>query len=859
MSSNKRFIEDIIPIAAVMDDCIIAYDGAMTVGWEIFPSQEYSITQDEYDLITTMLSSAFRTLGEWTVVHRQDIYHRKAYKSEEEDRSFLARCFNAHFEGREYLDHRQFIWFTMNPSKNGKNGVMKGAFSARAYRGPVMKDFETTLEFFESRCSEFIATLTSSGKFKARRVSSEDLEGTPGGDSGLLEQYKCWFGPSHSGTDIRRTDGTYLDRDDRRMFSYSFSQSDDYPSEVSNTVRHPTLSSKGCDVFMSSTSPLGGDLPFEHIVNQYYIFPDQQYALRELDRRKGNMISMSYGSQENTVHAEGITNFIKMIHAENSMAVFSHLNIIAWGARKDERPIRGAIKAALTQIGLSAKLNTVDMPQLFFAGFPGGACEVGEDNYMLCELQQAMCTGINETFTRDLPKGNLRICDRRRHIPVVIDTQQEAYRANLIDNYNAFILGPSGSGKSFFTNWYVRNCYDRGQSIFIIDKGDSYEGLCGVIHEETEGRDGIYYKWSADKPFAFAPFEGCRGWKDEEEGDLNLNFVISLVKMMWEPEHGWNRESESILFSIIRDFLDSLPDDEEDPVFDDFLKYIRKSILPNVEWASMTLSDQEEAKRKTRRKGGDLKDLPPYKVGDVVVTLRSFDLGAMSTAMEVYAENGRFGFLLNNRRPADLFNSRFVVFEVDAISRMEGGFYPLCTFCIIHAFERKMRSDAEGFRLMFIEEAWQAIASDATAAYLKGLWKTARKYHTSATVVTQQVSDIMSSDVIKDAIVGNSPVKILLDQSNNAASIDQIVSYLGLSPIETALVKSVGRGISEGARYKEVFISLGGKRSGVYALEVSPEEALVYETDKQKKRPLLELSRKLGSIRDAIVELLKTA
>ena len=159
-----------------------------------------------------------------------------------------------------------------------------------------------------------------------------------------------------------------------------------------------------------------------------------------------------------------------------------------------------------------------------------------------------------------------------------------------------------------------------------------------------------------------------------------------------------------------------------------------------------------------------------------------------------------------------------------------------------------MRSDSEAFRLMFIEEAWQAIATEGTADYLRALWKTARKYHTSATVVTQQVSDIISSPIIKDAILSNSPVKILLDQRSNAASFESIASLLGLSPLEQALVRSVGRDLPEDALYREVFITLGGKRSGVYALEVSPEEALIYESDKVAKRPLMEAARKGGSI-----------
>lgn len=242
----------------------------------------------------------------------------------------------------------------------------------------------------------------------------------------------------------------------------------------------------------------------------------------------------------------------------------------------------------------------------------------------------------------------------------------------------------------------------------------------------------------------------------------------------------------------------------------------------------------------------------PYLVGGVEVGPSEFDIRGLCIALDPYGKDGRFGFLLNDPHPADLFGSRFVVFEADAVSEADGTLYALCTFCILGAFERKMRSDSDAFRLLFIEEAWQAIATEGTADWLRGLWKTARKFHTSATVVTQQVSDIISSSVVKDAIIGNSPVKILLDQRGNAASFEDLSQLLGLSPVERALVQSVGRALPADARRREVFISLGGKRYGVYALEVSPEEALIYESDKVKKRPLFELARQTGSIREAV-------
>ena len=839
MNGKILRLEDCIPVALVSDNAIVARDGSVTLGWELFPPEEFSVSQESYDSMTTLMASAFRGLPPWTMVHRQDVYRKRLYHSSQSGH-FLDDSYSAHFEGRPFLEHRQFLWFTFNPSREGRSGAMKGTFQGAAggirYRTPEMKGLLERLCHFESRCTEFVSVFGSAGGFRSRRLLTEDIEGRAGVNAGILEDYMNWFASPVDGTDIFQREGTYLERDSRRMFSYSFSQTDDYPGEVSNTLKVRALSCADSDILLSSASPIGSDLPYEHIVNFYYLVPDQAEALRDLDRRRKNMTSMSKGSAENTVNAEGIAHFIDLIHSESTVAVYSHMNLFLWGDKESELAMRGAAGAALSQMGLTGKLNTMDMPQLWIAALPGGEMEIGEDNLMIAELEMAMCLGINESFIRDFPGGTLRITDRHRHTPVIIDTQQGAYDAKLIENYNAFILGPSGSGKSFFTNWYVRNCFDAGQHVFIIDKGDSYEGLCSLIHEETEGRDGIYYTWSAEHPFAFAPFQGCRHWKSDET-DTGMSFLMSMLKIIWTPKEGWDSVSNPVLYSIISDFVDTVPKDGDDPVFEDFYQFLKEDIRPRI---------LQEKKRKKAE---------PYVVGGESVTPDIFDIRSFCIALAPYGQDGRFGFLLNERHPADLFKSRFVVFEVDAISDIDPTLYALCTFCIIHSFERKMHSDDTAFRLMFIEEAWQAIATEGTAEYLRGLWKTARKYHTSATVVTQQVSDIISSPIIKDAILNNSPVKILLDQQSNAASFEDISNLLGLSPIDRALVRSVGRNLAEGTRYKEVFITLGGKKSGVFALEVSPEEALVYESDKVKKRPLFEETERCGSIRRAIKNL----
>ena len=531
---------------------------------------------------------------------------------------------------------------------------------------------------------------------------------------------------------------------------------------------------------------------------------------------------------ENKVGAEELDTFIEQSHKEQLTTVKTNTNILVWGRADQEQELRGRVSSALSGMGITCVQATYDTPILWYSSIPGAAGEISADNLRKGELKESLCLGIGETYEQDLEGGVMKMCDRFRNIPVRIDLQAAAYQAGLIDNYNAFILGGSGTGKSFFTNYFVRSCYDAGQTVFIIDVGDSYQGLCSVVNEESGGKDGIYYSWDRNSPITFDAFIGIEQWLDEDdrlqqESD-GLNFLLSFLQTLWSPRGGWNADSGNILKQIIRDFALSRRGNSERPIFNDLRSFIISDIAPRI-----------------HSKQG-------YTCDDVNVTSSRFDIDGLILAMGDYSKDGAFGFLLNDRNPRDLFSSRFTVFEVDKLSGInDSKFYSLCILCIMNSFNAKMRN-TPGMKVMVIEEAWKAIANETMSGYLAGLWKTARKFQTSAVVVTQQISDIMSSSVVRDTILQNSSVRILLDQSNNRNSFSQLQELLGLTDHQKDIILSMNRSRRRGLQYREVFIALGDKKYGVYATEVSPQEAIAYESNKEKKRPFLELSAQVGAI-----------
>ncbi|MBQ6953934.1 MAG: hypothetical protein IJP81_08520, partial [Bacteroidales bacterium] len=181
----------------------------------------------------------------------------------------------------------------------------------------------------------------------------------------------------------------------------------------------------------------------------------------------------------------------------------------------------------------------------------------------------------------------------------------------------------------------------------------------------------------------------------------------------------------------------------------------------------------------------------------------------------------------------------------------------ITTLVIMDAFNEKMRSNSD-FKVMCIEEAWKAIMGSQMATYMLELWKTARKHRTAAMVVTQELNDITSSPIIKDTIVENSGVKILLDQTKYVNKFDELAGVLGLSEDDKGMVLSMNRLRLPGAAGREVFFNLGNKKSFVMRLEVSREEQIAFSSQKRdKERLAAAVAKSGGSYIKAIKKLVK--
>ena len=553
------------------------------------------------------------------------------------------------------------------------------------------------------------------------------------------------------------------------------------------------------------------------------LIDDHDENLARFEKTARNMNSLSKYSRSNAINKEWIDRYLNEAHSYSLTSVRCHCNIMAWSDDAEElRRIKNDVGGQLATMGCMPRHNTIDCPTLFWAAMPGNEADFPAEESFYTFIEPAVCFFTAETnYRSSLSPFGIKMVDRLTGKPVHLDISDEPMKRGITTNRNKFILGPSGSGKSFFTNHLVRQYYEQGTHVLLIDTGNSYEGLCNLIHNRTHGEDGIYYTYTEEKPISFNPFFTEDGVFDVEKKDS----IKTLLLTLWKSEDDRISKTESgELGSALSMFLEKMAKDKNIvPCFNSFYEFMR---------------DDYRAEMANR-------PIPIYK--------QDFDIDNFLTTLRQYYHGGRFDFLLNSKENIDLLNKRFVVFEIDAVKDNKE-LFPIVTIIIMEAFINKMRR-LKGVRKMLIcEEAWKALSTANMAEYMRYMFKTVRKYFGEAVVVTQEVDDIISSPIVKETIINNSDCKILLDQRKYMNRFDQIQELLGLTDKEKAQILSINMANNPNRLYKEVWIGLGGTQSAVYATEVSPEEYLCYTTEETEKIQVINRAAQLGGNIEAAIK-----
>lgn len=749
----------------------------------------------------------------YSILHKQDIFITEKYEPDirRDELSFLSRSFERHFNERPYLHHTCYLFLTKTTKERSRqqsnwNTLCRGFLVPKEIR-----DKETVERFMEA-VGQFESIVNDSGLIRLERLTTEEITGTEN-EPGIIERYLTL---SADGTTMLQDmqlnpDGMRIG--DKRLCLHTLSDLDYLPGKVRTDGRYERLSTDRSDCRLSYAAPVGVMLPCDHIYNQWIFIDDSNENLSRFEKMAKNMQSLSRYSRSNQINKEWLDEYLNEAHSNGLQSVRCHCNIVAWAENGDElRRVKNDVGSALALMECTPHHNTTDLPALYWAGIPGNEADFPAEETFYTFTGQALCFFTAETCYRNsLSPFGIRMVDRLTGKPVFLDISDLPMKKGVVTNRNKFILGPSGSGKSFFTNHLVRQYWEQGTHILLVDTGNSYKGLCDLIHQKTGGDDGIYFTYKENDPISFNPFFTEDYQYDIEKRDSIKTLILTLWKREDEPPR---RSEEVALSNAVSLYIEKIKKNRKiKPNFNSFYDFVRK----------------------------DYRKI----LADKNVREKDFDVDGFLNVLEPYYKNGEYGYLLNSDKELDLLNKRFIVFELDVV-KDNPILFPVVTIIIMETFINKMRR-LQGIRKMIlIEEAWKAIAKEGMANYIRYLFKTVRKFYGEAVVVTQEVDDIISSPVVKETIINNSDCKILLDQRKYQNKFDQIQNLLGLTDKERSQILSINLANAANRLYKEVWIGLGGTQSAVYATEVSAEEYLCYTTEETEKLELTRLTEKLG-------------
>ena len=803
------------------------------------PVQKYSADIDSYYDFTHLFSALAQTLGEGYALHKQDIFVRKQFANEpEHNQEFLSASYFRYFNGRPYTDSLCYLTITQEAKKSrlfSYDSKKWRDFLVKIYKvRDLLRDSGVQVKFLnKAEASEYVDRYFAMN-FKDRTVSM---------------------------TNVKADDET-VSMGDKRCKVYSLVGVDcaALPSlirpytniEVNNTEMPVDLVSVVDNIPNAETV----------VYNQIIFLPSQKRELALLDKKKNRHASIPNPSNQMAV--EDIKQVQDVIARESKLLVYTHFNmVVGVPADTDLQKCTNHLENAFGRMGIHISKRAYNQLELFVSSFPGNCYSLNEEYDRFLTLSDAAVCLMYKERVQHSEETPIKIYyTDRQGVPVAIDITGKEGKNKLTDNSNFFCLGPSGSGKSFHMNSVVRQLHEQGTDVVMVDTGNSYEGLCEYF-------GGKYISYTEERPITMNPFRINR----EEMNVEKTGFLKNLVLLIWKGTQGTVTKTEDRLIEhVITEYYDAYfngfegftPQQRED---------LRKSLVIDDRNSSEKRheSERERAVRiegiideiEGRRKELKVEELSfnsfyeysVQRIPDICEENRitGIDLSTYRYMMKDFYLGGNHEKTLNENMDSSLFDETFVVFEIDSI-KDDPLLFPLVTLIIMDVFLQKMRIK-KNRKVLVIEEAWKAIASPLMAEYIKFMYKTARKFWASVGVVTQEIQDIIGSEIVKEAIINNSDVVMLLDQSKFKERFDTIKTILGLTDVDCKKIFTINRLENKEGRsfFREVFIRRG-TTSGVYGVEEPRECYMTYTTERAEKEALKLYKRELQCSHQEAIE-----
>lgn len=799
------------------------------------PVQKYSANIEAYYEFTHLFAALAQTLGEGYALHKQDVFVRKAFKEENGgNHEFLSESYFRYFNGRPFTDSVCYLTITQ---ENKKSRLM--SFDNKKWRDFLVKIRKVHDQLRDAGVKSRFLGKTEACEYVDRFFSMNFRDKVV------------------SMTNFKVDDET-IGMGDRSCKVYSLVDVDyaNLPSvirpyaniEVNNT-------SMPVDLVSIVDSVPGADCV---VFNQMVFVPNQKRELALLDKKKNRHASMPNPS--NLMAVEDIKRVQEVIARESKQLVYTHYNlVVAVSGDTDIQKCTNHLENSFSRMGIHISKRAYNQLELFVNSFPGNCYGMNADYDRFLTLgDAATCLMYKERIVHNEDTPLKIYYTDRQGVPVAIDITGKEGKEKLTDNSNFFCLGPSGSGKSFHMNSVVRQLWEQNTDIVMVDTGNSYEGLCEYV-------GGKYIAYTEDKPITMNPFNISKRELNIEK----IDFLKNLILLIWKGSETQIPELEfRVVEQLVTEYYDfyfngvqPYPSSQKETLRKNLSTMEKRrgteltQIHDKVEKLIKGLEERRMALSVKTLSFDSFYEFACERLDQICIenNITTIDCDNFAYMLQNFYRGGKYDKILNENVDSTLFDETFIVFEVDAIKENKQ-LFPIVTLIIMDVFLQKMRLK-KNRKCLVIEEAWKAIASPLMAEYIKYLYKTARKFWASVGVVTQEIQDIIGSEIVKEAIINNSDVVMLLDQSKFKERFDTIKAILGLTDVDCKKIFTINRLENKEGRsfFREVFIRRG-TTSGVYGVEEPHECYMTYTTERAEKEALKLYKRELQCSHQKAIE-----
>ncbi len=790
-----------MPVLGFDGDILLSSNLDMTIGIRLQLPELFSCSAETLNELHDIFRRLIAMLPAGTLLHRQDYFLQRSFKSKEQDAStdqvevsFLDKAYLNHFEGRSHLQHEAYLFISLMNTGLLKNFLGTSLFKPAVNRRKAKHEQDQLEEISTNVMAQLLQ-----GGIQSSLLSRDEM-------MHLMQRYL-----SMNFQDKTSVLGSLDFRDHLKVMNsfvetFSLSNYDHVPGEVSPCGEEPMT-----NLPVSMVYPLSFGLPFSHITNCFLYVGNQTVIKSQLESAHKKIYSLSKFSTENKLNAELIEHFLEIVQQGSEPIVQMHYNLMLFDESLNGlKQKRSEVLTSFSKMNCLPYRHSFDLPLMYWANMPAST-QLPETELMLMQSPEACCfLNFEGAIQNSQSPFFIQFSDRQNGCPVKVDISDEPMEKHQIHNRNKIIIGGSGSGKSFLTNHLLRhyaesdNCHT-----VLLDVGRSYELLVKYLDEYLKDKGGaMHVEFTEETPISFNPFVLNNGLSTERK-----QTILSVLYTIYKPQLS-EIDKDVIAQSVTAYYKKH----QEGHSFNSYYEFVQQWI--------------------------------PALVGDKGLC---FNTGEFFFILSKYYVGGEYDYLLNKQMQTDeFFQCPFIVFELDNI-KDHPVIFPVATLIIIDIFMQKMRLLKGTRKVICIEEAWKAIATPQMADYIKYFFKTIRKFFGEALVVTQEIEDVISSPIIRDAIINNADTKILLDMRKFANKFDKISQVLGLTDFQKEQILSVNRNLPTGRKLKECFVGLGSY-SRVFALEVSKQEYHCYTSEEKEKQVLLQQMQEHNSF----IKLLKT-